>query len=140
MKKILYVFLVCVMCLGMCACGAANSEEWYNKAKSYAENDDYMLAVEMMEKAGNYKDSKILLNEYKYAYAMDLIGFMNQFEAPEIQESYDLHTIASLIDAEEEYFDDYKKAYNLLKELRNDGYGKNVEYLMELIMIDMGNT
>ena len=59
---------------------------------------------------------------------------------PEIQENYDMQTIAKTLGEEKEYLEDYKKAYKLLKELRDDNYGKNVEYLMELIRIDMDNA
>lgn len=119
-----------------------NKKEIYESALSYAEKEDYLIAYELLEECLNYRDSQELCYEYKYAYAMDLLGFADQFHNPKIQDNYDLtlYTVKVLEERGDEYFiiennylEAFKDAKKLLIELNEIGYGKNVEYLIELV-------
>ena len=131
MKKVLVGILALIMVLGLVGCSNEKQEN-YEKAIAYAEEGDFMLAVELMEKALDYKDSNELLLEYKYAYAIHLLGFRDQFDYPSIQNKTNLTLLSEMFGMSEEYYENYKKAYTLLEELQKSGYGKNVDYLLEI--------
>lgn len=110
---------------------------YYNMAVEYAGKCDYMVAVDFLEKCSEYEDSAELMLEYKYAYAMHLIGFVDQFEDPSIQDDYSLMTIGSAIGLDAKYMEQYQEALLILNELHEQNYGKNVEFLMEIVGADI---
>ena len=92
MKKVLIGILALIMVLGLVGCSDEKKEN-YEKAISYAEDGDYFLAIEVMENALGYNDSNELLLEYKYAYAVNLTGYNNQFVMPEVQNKTDFASL-----------------------------------------------
>ena len=108
---------------------------YYEKALKYAKEQDFMLALELMENASGYQDSDILIQEYKYAYAMHLVGFRDQFDYPEIQEKFDLKPLVLEFGMTEEKYEKHMTAYKMFEELYESGYGKNTEFLRDIVGI-----
>ena len=141
MKKFLIAVLALIMALVSLGC-SNKQKEAYESALQYAAENDYLIAYELLEDCLDYKDSEYWYNEYKYAYAMDLLGFSDQFSNPKIQDMYDLELFTinmwrttgnEYYIIEKNYLEAYKEARVLLYELQESGYGKNVDYLIEIV-------
>ena len=133
MKKAVAFILVFCLCLGLCACASkAEKEANYNEAVSLAKAKKYAEAVELLEKYPDYEDSKTLIMDYKYAQALKLLGVRDPYELPSIKEKENLDKQLKMwyYDFGHEY--DVAQAYDILKELNDNNYGYNTEYLMEL--------
>ena len=62
MKKIILVLVVCLLSVSLADCN--NTE--YKEALSLIESGDYYAAYDILKELGDYKDSKQLLENFRY--------------------------------------------------------------------------
>lgn len=148
MKCIFGSLAIIVLTVGIVLSISITNKDRYNQSLEFIESKKYVEAISVLEKIKNYKNSKDLLEETRYAYAMQLFDNKEFAKAKEEFSKLDYKDSKNYITLCVEQINEgnYQKAlllikenkiidgYNLLNELSEVGY-KDSKTLLENLKV-----